>query len=224
MKTMKVAALVLDFDLYPRNSVDSHNINNLKDALLAGSELPPIVIDQKSKRVVDGFHRVKAYLGLYGDEATASVVEKNYRNERELFLDAMRYNAQHGAKLDSCDRTHCIIIAERLKISSEDVAGALHMSVDKLASLKADRMATAGGLAIPLKRTIRWKAGSKLSPAQVEANDKLSGMNQQFYVNQLITLLETDLLDTADELLMGRLQVLRGLLEKLPGSQRRKAS
>src|SRR6185369_1713366 len=115
---------------------------------------------------------------------------KQYRNEREIFLDAMRYNASHGAKLDSCDRTHCLLVAERLKIPAEDVAGALHIAVDKLAALRVDRTARSGSLTIPLKRTIQWKAGAALTKEQVSANTRLSGMNQQFYANQLITLME----------------------------------
>ena len=106
MKKMKAAQLVLDFGLYPRNNVDEHNVKNLVDALAAGTELPPVIIDRKSKRVVDGFHRVRAHLRLFGDNAEIDVITKNYKNDAELFLDAMRYNASHGAKLDTCDRPH----------------------------------------------------------------------------------------------------------------------
>lgn len=215
MRKVKAADLILDFDLYPRNSIDSHNVNSLIDALASEGELPPVVIDKRSRRVVDGFHRVKAHIAFFGeDKAEIMVAEKQYRNEREMFLDAMRYNASHGAKLDSCDRTHCLLVAERLKIPTEDVAGALHIAVDKLAALRVDRTARSGALTIPLKRTIQWKAGTALTKEQVSANTRLSGMNQQFYVNQLITLLETDLLDTSDEILMTRLQTLSNLLKK----------
>lgn len=220
MRKIKAAELILDFDLYPRSSIDPHNVQMLRDAITAGAELPPIVIDKNSKRVIDGFHRTKAY----GPDADVTVVEKVYRNEQEMFLDAMRYNAAHGAKLDSHDRTHCVLVAERLKIDPEDVAGALHMTVEKLATLRTDRTATAGSLVVPIKRTIQWKAGSKLNKAQVAANTKLSGMNQQFYANQLITLLESELIDTGDERLMERLGLLHKLLAGFLGSRHRKAS
>lgn len=213
MRKMKAADLILDFNLYPRNSIDGHNVNSLVDALASGIELPAVIIDKTSKRVVDGFHRVKAHIAFFGeDKAEVMVAEKQYRSERNMFLDAMRYNASHGAKLDSCDRTHCLLVAERLKIPTEDVAGALHISVDKLAALRVDRTAKAGSLIVPLKRTIQWKAGSTLTKEQVSANTRLSGMNQQFYANQLITLIESDLLDPSDDLLMERLRLLHRLL------------
>lgn len=216
MKRMKAAELVLDFDLYPRNNVDSHNVKNITDALAAGASLPAVVIDKKSKRVIDGFHRTKAVLRLYGEDAEIDVIEKVYKDESEMFLDAMRYNASHGAKLDPCDRTRCTIIAERLHIPLDMVAGALHMPVEKLGHLRTDRTATAGGLTVPLKRTISEQfAGKKLTKRQQEANVKLSGMQQVFYVNQVIELLEAKMLDTSDERLMERLQVLHGLMEEV---------
>lgn len=215
MKKMKAAELVLDFGLYPRNHVDATNVKNICDAMSAGAEIPPVIIDRKSKRVSDGFHRVRAALRVGGDDAEIMVIEKNYANDAELFLDAMRYNASHGAKLHPCDRTHCTIIAERLSIPAEAVAGALNMPVDKLARLSIDRTArTSGGLSVALKNTVRHGfAGRRLTKRQVEANDKLSGMNQVFYANQLIELIESEMLDTGNEKLIERLRVLHGLLD-----------
>jgi len=215
MKRMKVAILVLDFDLYPRNNVDSHNVRSIVDAITEGETMPPVIIDRKSKRVVDGFHRVKAHLQV-DENAELDVIEKTYKDEAAMFLDAMKYNASHGARLDPHDRNHCVIIAERLLIPIERVAGALHMPVDKLATLRSTRTAKGtGGLSVPLKRTVRHMNGRKLTKAQSTANDKLSGMNQAFYANQLIMLIETDMIDKQDEKLFERLQALATLLDGL---------
>jgi hypothetical protein len=218
MKTMRAAEVVLDFDLYPRNNLDSSNVSNIAEAISAGIEVPPVVIDRKSKRCIDGFHRIKAMLRLHGEEAEITVVEKEYKTEREMFLDAMRYNSTHGAKLDSCDRTRCALIAERLHISADMTAKALNMTVTSLKHLRLTRTAETGPMRnkteIPLKRTIAGNmAGKTLTKEQAEVNDRLSGMNQSFYANQLIMLIETDMLDTEDEKLMKRLEKLHGLLE-----------
>jgi hypothetical protein len=216
MKTMKAVELVLDFDLYPRGNIDAHNVKNLCNALEAGAELPPIVIDKKSKRVIDGFHRRKAHLQTFGDDAEVAVVEKSYKDDAAMFLDAVRYNGAHGAKLDPFDRARCTIIAERLSIPLDAVAGALNMPVDKLAALHTTRTAKdSGGLTIPIKRTFRHMAGRKLNKRQESANERSSGMNQVFYANQLIDLIEAKLLDKDDEKLLERLLVLHGLLEEL---------
>jgi hypothetical protein len=214
MRNMKAIELILDFGLYPRNDLDPVNIRGLVEALESEIEIPPIVIDRKSKRVVDGFHRVRAYLQFGGDEVEIPVVEKNYKDDAAMFLDAMRYNASHGAKLDTADRVHCTIIAERLHIPAESVAGALHISVDKVGELSG-RIATCGGQPIALTRTLSHMAGKRLTKAQREANERSSGMNPQFYVNQVIDLLENDLLDRSNPKLMDRLAVLGKLLRKV---------
>lgn len=215
MRTIKAASVVLDFELYPRNNVDSHNVSAICDAMAAGIEIPPIIICRKTMRVVDGFHRVKAALKYAGAEATITVIEKAYHDDASLFADAMRYNNAHGARLDPCDRVHCVILGQRLGLTMSQIAGALNVPTVKLESLRADRTATSGKLTIALKRTVRHFAGRRLSKRQKEANEKLSGMRQVFYVNQLIELIESDMLDTDDSKMMNRLEHLVQLLERI---------
>lgn len=212
MKKVKVTSLVLDFDMYPRNNIDSKNVSDIAEALRNGAEVPPVISDKKSKRVVDGFHRVKAHLIAFGPDAEIMVIEKSYKSERELFLDAVRYNAHHGAKLDSYDKSRILLRAEELKIDIAEISEVLSVSTDKLSELRVARTATSSNMVIPIKRTIQHMAGKRLNKRQKEANKKLSGMNQVFYVNQVIELLEADLLDTSDELLMKRLLHLGELI------------
>ena len=132
-----------------------------------------------------------------------------------LIFDVIGVNRDPSpAKLDPCDRSHCAIIAERLSLSLDAVAGALHMPADKLGELVQSRTAKgAGGLSIPLKRTISHFAGRKLNKHQEEVNSRSSGMQQSFYANQLIDLIESKLLDTSDEKLLDRLRKLNELLD-----------
>jgi hypothetical protein len=87
------------------------------------------------------------------------------------------------------------------------------MPVNRIGELTTGRTAKAGGLTVPIKQTIRRFAGRSLTPRQQEANAKLSGMNQVFYANQLIELLEAKLLNTDDDQLMERLKKLHELLD-----------
>lgn len=213
MKTIKVCDLVFDEELYPRNNIDTANVTALVEALTHGAELPPIVIDQK-KRLIDGVHRWKAYKRLYGDDYEIECIQKRYKKDADAFLDAMRYNGSHGARLDQCDRTRCLIISERLGLTIDLVAGALHVPADKLGALRNDRVATTqSGLSVPLKRTVRHFAGQTLTKRQMEANDALSGMRPAFYANQLIQLIEADMLPKDDDGLLLRLKRLHELLE-----------
>lgn len=224
MKKMKLAELVLDFDLYPRAEVDSQHVHYLGEALAAGAELPPIIADEKSKRIIDGFHRYRVYQKALGEDGEVDVVLKKYPSERAMFLDAMRYNAGHGRSLTTFDRAHCVLRAEVLGIAPAQIASALSLTTDAVGRLKTDRVGSlkvvGGSSKVPLKRTIRHMAGRELTDAQNEVNDKLSGMEQLFYVNQLVMLLENELIDTENERLMAALHKLRGLLS----SRKRRAA
>jgi len=198
MKNYLLSELVLDFDLYPRGSIDNHHVAEIATAVSAGSSMPPIVIEKVSKRIVDGFHRWKAYRRLYGEEHSTKCVEKTYPGDSQLLLDAMRFNASHGRALTQHDKTHCILLAQKLNISSKLVAEVLNLTSENIGKLKTGRIGTIGSQPLALKQTIRHMSGRKLTKRQALANDKLSGMNQTFYVNQLLTLLETDLIDTAN--------------------------
>ena len=216
MRKLKLSELILDFDLYPRASIDTYHANEMQRSVQAGAELPPIVIDKKSKRIVDGFHRQRVYSRLYGAEYEVEIIEKTYRSDKELFLDAARLNAGHGLKMDSHDKAHCALRCIDLGIDDGDIAAALHVDTKWLGELKAHRTATkAGGLSVALKRTNQHMAGKKLTEIQVAANEKLSGMNQVFYVNQVIILIKSKLLDVDNVELLARLRYLGELIDGL---------
>lgn len=226
MKRMRCVELVLDFDFYPRMQVDSQHVYYMVRAKKAGAEFPAVRINKKTKQVVDGFHRVRSEMKIDGDKATVMVAEKDYRNDQAMLLDAIKCNASHGRNLTTYDRAHCAILASKLEIDDALVAGVLHVDPSYIGELLVDRSAKSlRGPAIPLKRTIRHMSGRKLTKVQQEANCKLGGMNQAFYVNQLITLIECDLLDSDNEVLFQRLGHLHDLLEgvALPSARNGKA-
>ncbi len=213
MKSIKVANLVLDFELYPRPQVDSTHVSELVGAINAGADLPPVVYDEKTKKVADGFHRVKAVMRVGGADAEIMGVAKKFKTDRELFAYAMEFNSAHGRRLTPFDRARCLIIGERLKMDTNLIAGALHVTTDNLVGLKTSRMAKGQNSgSSPLKQTIAHMRGKKLTKKQWKANDKLSGMRQSFYVEQVILLIENDLLDRSNEKLLERLQHLKGLI------------
>lgn len=215
MKRHPISALVFDYELYPRGGVDSHHVGEIEAAIRAGAAMPPLVIDKASKRVADGFHRAKACARIYGEDHQIECVEKIYKSDAELFVDAMRYNASHGRALTQHDRAHCLLLAEKFAIDEATLANALNLTPERIGELRSTRIGAVCGQPIALKKTISHMAGRELTPPQAAANEKLSGMNQLFYVNQLITLIESDLLDTSNEELMTGLGRLRDLIDSI---------
>lgn len=215
MQEVKISELVLDFDLYPRPSIDSEHVKGMIDAEKTGVKFPPILADKKSKRITDGFHRYRMRQRVYGEDATIEVVLKSYKNEADMIEDAIRLNTQHGKKLSPFDHARCLLIARRVKLSDDRLASALHVPMTKLSDLRTRKIATTNGTEVPIKVTIAHMAGKTLTRKQAAVVPKLGGMRQLFYVNQVTTLIETDLIDTSNEKLMAGLKRLGQLIRKM---------
>ena len=138
MRKFKIAELVLDDTVYPRHEADESHVQVLSDAIEAGVKFPPIVICRKTRRVVDGFHRVLAFGGFFDDQYELDCVEKDYASDRELFLDAIRFNASHGLSLTIADRQLCTLRAKQLGIGDGEAAAALAVTVDRAGRLRAN--------------------------------------------------------------------------------------
>ena len=216
MKKVPIASLVFDYSLYPRGEkMDSHEVSYMVDALEAGAKLPPILVEKKSNRVVDGFTRSTAFQKLYGDEATIDAVFRDYASDKELFADVMRYNSAHGKKLDRHDYVRCLLIGQKLGLKFDTIATSLNLTAAALKSLKDMKTARSNGFTVPLKKPIEHMRGRRLTQRQLEANNRLGGMQQTFYVNQIIELIEAELLDRKNENLMERLKHLGKLIRQL---------
>lgn len=217
-----VSGLVLDRDISPRSRLGSNHVRQLAEVLRAGTTLPSIVVERKTSRVVDGFHRVAAHRRVYGREALIAVIEKDYTDDADLFVDAMRLNSAHGSRLAPYDQLRCVAIAQRLSIDPHRVAGALSVRPSYIGDLTARRSGTelATRSPVPLKRTIEHMRGRELTPAQIEANDKLGGQSQTFYLNQINLLAENDLFDLEEARVRHELRRLERNLEQLDFSER----
>lgn len=230
MRKFKATDLVVDFELYPRGDVDSQHISYMVRSLEAGHSLPPIIIDEKTRKIVDGVHRWHAWRKWSGKEdIEIECVEKRYQNEANLFVDAVRLNASHGAALTTFDRAKCLLRAEELKINPEDIADALGMTIERAGALRQGRaghlrVASIDGTSvvafgkdqmIPLKRTIRHMSGRTLTKKQAEINEHLGGMEALYYVNQLLMLIDGDLIDLSDERLANGLDKLSKAISQI---------
>lgn len=210
-----VDQLVLDMTVYPRVEVDSVNVKDLKDALLAGETLPPIIADRQSKRVVDGFHRIHAHRDLYGENAPIDVEWRDYDDDRALYLDAVRLNAGHGRKLTRFDQARISARADELHIEPAEIAAALRLTIARIdeITLKKTAIGTTGK-AVPLKGTARHLAQGHLTASQQVGNDRASGMSVRFHVRQVVNAIEHDLADFSDENLLRELAQLSQLIKQ----------
>jgi hypothetical protein len=216
-RQLPVSRLVEDLSLYPRHALDDAHIASLVRSLQVGVELPPVVADAKSMRIIDGWHRCRAYRRQVGDDAVVDVELVSYPDEDSMLIDAMRRNADHGRKLDRIDQVRCLVLAEERGIKVQLVAQVLHVPSDFAQKIKlhvayADgpmNGTVTGTSKVALKRPLRHLDGTHLSDSQVQAALSAPGTSYMLLANQLISGLKEQLINLEDQHLVERLRVLR---------------
>src|SRR5580765_905255 len=133
---MKLAIdkIVIDENIYPRSSVNEFNIAKLVSALSTGTALPPITVEAKTFRLVDGRHRYEAYKRK--KLKTIEAVTKVYANEADLFADAVRNNIGHGQPLDSYTVRSAIIRLTEYGYSKDAISDVVRMPLEQIEKIE----------------------------------------------------------------------------------------
>lgn len=211
---IKAAKLIEDFSIYPRSKVDSQHVAELVERLEVGEKLPSPVIDKKSLRIVDGVHRCRAYLRR-DPQAEIDVEVREYADEREMYLDAMRLNSRHGKAIVGSEITHAIIRAQELKIDNDQTAMALGITADRILKIMQLRVAEirpshqsqpiakvsnhrGSSRYVVLKQSLHHLAKDKtrvLTKSEARAAESASGTAQWLLLRQVRQLIEHNFLD-----------------------------
>lgn len=211
MATRRVclSSLIEDFDLYPRHDVDAVHVAELAEAITAGAKLPPPVIDEATMRIVDGWHRVRAWRRVLGEDEDITVELIRCQSEDELLLEAVRRNAAHGKRLQRIDQVRIIHMAEQRGIPEIKIRAALQITEDQARRLRV-RIAVEKPTREPvvLKRALLHLSGRSLTAAQAAAVRSAPGTQYSLLVQQLLDAARHGFLDAEDER-------LRDLIEEL---------
>lgn len=213
VKKVRISKLVLDERLYPRTHLNNYHVQQLMEAIKAGTRFPPIVIDNASNKVVDGWHRIEAKRRINGSEAMIEAEAREYKSEADMFQDAILLNASHGEALTPMDQAHCLARAQDFKLEQATVAGMLNITVQRAEGLVQTRIASSGQGNVVLKGSTAWMAGRRLNPEQVAYNRKAGGLPQTFYINQVTAMLESDSVNWDDPKLVASLKKLLDILQ-----------
>ncbi len=230
--------LVEDTSLYPREKVDEYNVNQLSESYRAGSEVPPPLVSREGLYLIDGWHRRRAFMRVFGDDAEMIVEARIFANRTDMFLEAVRLNAAHGNRLSTVDKKRCLILAEEFKVEEGAMWEVLHVrpeTGEKWRFARAQRVEKAGQVGsgprreqarqdmrragskrpVPLKGSMEHLSGTTITLAQEAGMVKAGGLNQTYYCRQVANLIEANLLDWSNGNLIDALRHLRELLDGL---------
>lgn len=214
---IKAISLIMDWNLWPRHMaqrLDETNVRRMKEALRNGFSLPPIVVNKADNRIIDGFHRTKAVLSVFGDDAEIDAYLKNYDSEQDMYLEAGTLNAHQGLPMSPQDRAHFILTCRKMKIPPAKIAEALHMDVEKMKKFLKERTAkTQEGENIAIPYGARSLAGKTLTREQEHFVHTTNGSMPEMYISMLINALKSESLILNDKT-VARLKELYDLIDE----------
>lgn len=100
-ETVDIASVVVDLDIYPRKEWSQATIRRYADAMDAGAEFPPIVLERGTRRLLDGMHRLKAAESL---ELSSIVAEfHTVPEDASPLLYAASLSSAHGDRITNAE-------------------------------------------------------------------------------------------------------------------------
>jgi hypothetical protein len=188
---MKRNRIQRDETLRARAQLDPIAVGRLVDAYNAGARFPPLVIEARTRRLVDGWHRDAAYEAL--GVADIEVDRRTYRNQAELFADAVRLNVAHGQPLSGYDLRNAIARLAALGYERIALGELVRIPPPKIDEITRGFGHAPTGEPIALKRGLAHLRGQQLSTGQIEAMRHYGGSAATFYARQLALLLDQDM-------------------------------
>ena len=222
--TILIKSIVIDEELYPRNTYNWQIVYDYAKSMEVGAKFPKIVV-AKYRNVyilVDGRHRIEAIKQLlkkkeFNKHKTPVEVLIGLTKE-EILEEAVKRNITHGKSMSVQEK---IKVAQRFKefgYSVEKIGKLVQIPQRELKNLVARKLVnTLSGNSIILKKPMEHMTKeSNVTTGEIEYIQKnMVGISQRRTINSLIEWIETNTLDLKDLNLIERLITLQELISKL---------
>lgn len=97
MTELQLSQVVFDQSIYPRTEWSQATVNRYAEAIDAGDEFPPIVLEAETNRLLDGMHRLQAHKQALKDQIR--VVWQEVPEGIPAKLYAASLSAKHGDRI-----------------------------------------------------------------------------------------------------------------------------
>ncbi len=171
---ISLSELVEDLSIYPRGAVDNVRVDDLCYALDAGNVLPPPLVDRATRKIVDGFHRVRAYRKRLGDDGVIDAELEDFASDAEMLLRSAQLNAVHGKPLGRYDQRNVYLRVQQLGASNAEIASALRVTPARLLQFSI-KVADSSTGQVALKRGTEHMSGRYLTDEQVAEIRRMRG-------------------------------------------------
>lgn len=97
MTEVAISEVVFDLEIYPRAEWSQATVNRYAEAIEAGDEFPPIVLERSTGRLLDGLHRLKAHSQALRSSIEVAFVDVPEGVPAKLF--AASFSVKHGDRI-----------------------------------------------------------------------------------------------------------------------------
>jgi Domain of unknown function (DUF4326) len=126
--TVSLADVVLDMDIYPRAEWNQSTVERYVEALSAGDQFPPIILEANTNRLLDGMHRYQAHRRLGRSEIGAE--HHAIPADVPPLLYAGSLSTRHGDRLSNKDMQAIVrrVLTDNPDFSMVTVAKCFHVT------------------------------------------------------------------------------------------------
>lgn len=134
MQKIKIKDLQLDKSIWPRKDLDEEAVERYEDCI---DELPPIIVNEKSKKVIDGWHRIEAFK-RQGEDEIPFIFEAC---EDHLFLaKAYKLNSKHGLPVFNSKRDEIIHELHSRGLTLKQISKEMDISFQRVSQILTPRI------------------------------------------------------------------------------------
>lgn len=197
---LKLGSIVCDYEYSVRMTIDTHTVNKYANNMKAGAKFPPIILEKDTKKIICGFNRYNAYKKVYDPDYEIPVILKKYKDNKELFVDAVKDNTCHGMPLTKWDIQNIISKAKEHNLDDRAIAeligvpqNILEKWSDKTVIVVDEETGKEEKLVIKskYKKGIDENRNGKITKTEYEMiNEHGSGWSIGFHLNQIREILK----------------------------------
>ena len=225
--------IVSEGDIYPRNSYSWQTAYGYSQAMKAGAKFPPVEVAKiKGKYyLVDGKHRLEAIKILNKEGNGKKKMDARTKDEdigvqcevystmtmKDVFIMSVERNVTHGLPFTSFDKMNIVKRLEGMNLSPKQISGIVRMPIGNIERLKITKMTnTVSGKPIVLKSSLRALAGTAVADDFEDLQDELpGGKSQVILLDEIISLIENQLIDMADNMVLEKFNYLKKIIKKV---------
>lgn len=212
---MKVGELIPNPLILEVRPVNDLVVSQYRQHMRAGCVFPRIVALGKTKGIVSGHHRHRAYMLEYGEGHVVDVMLIDLKTDAEALEYAVRENIAHGMPMDGISRKRAIVKLRALGREPEAIANLFGVSVKRVETL-ASLCVVVRGEPRAVKRGLEHIAGTKVAEKQYDEHERMDrGVPAWQTANQLVRWIRNGWVNMEDAKTFSAMEQLHAALAEL---------